>query len=138
MIDNVLKPIEVRQILLDLRDQIFTIAKKFGDNPEYRLSSGERRVVAQVIPEFSLNININYQYTTLKALSVLEILTQPLTLRAIEQGRPFSEVWSIAVREFADGYAKQLLERLELEDATPPQPRLTPKPISPPASEIKS
>lgn len=110
---------DVINFLENYRQQIFTIAKKFDDNPAYRMVKEERRLVSQLIPELGLQVDIDERSEVLKALGILELFTQPHALQALEQGRSIDEVYNIAVREFAVDYANLLLERQAQYDENP-------------------
>jgi predicted deacylase len=91
-----------------LRSEVFSIAKKFDNDPMYRLTKNEERLIASIIPEFGLQVDVNAQSAVFKALAVLETLTQSITLQAIREGKPFDEVWQIATRETELAYCEWL------------------------------
>lgn len=104
------------------RQQIFTIAKKFDDNPGHKLTKEEKRIIGRLVPQITLQIDMDEQQEVLKALSVLELFTQPAALKTLEEGKSVAEAYDIAVREFAAGYAQRLLERLEAEGGGSEEP----------------
>lgn len=137
------------QYINKLRVQVLSVAGRFEDNPGYKLSRSERALVSTIIPQFGLQVNFDQRRAVFQALTILELLTQPLTLQMIEQGQDFEDVWRTAIREFSYTYGDWLVDLLYSPEgeappgqqpSTPspiksligtPPPRLIPKPISP-------
>lgn len=106
----------ISEQLEQYRQKLFTIAKKFDDNPGYRLSKEERRLVAMLIPEIGLNIDLSQQSAVLKALGIVELFTQTQVRLALDSGQSIDEVYDIAIHELANSYADLAVERLELNE----------------------